>query len=344
MIFPFTFTRICIYLTMGHHQIRSDKTCLNCGATVDHRYCGSCGQENVETRQTFLGLFVHFAEDLTHYEGKFWMSLKYLLGRPAFLTTSYLQGKRTSYFPPVRLYIFVSFVTFLLPHLIPEPYKAPTKEEKEYMKTRLATLNNKPSNDFAYESNLGIVIRSQFATVEELDSAYFADAQTDLPMERLEYWRHKKAIELKEYTPMQLQSMFVAALSSTFPKVLFVYMPLFALVIGLFHRGKQWYYFDHAIFTLHYFSYLLLVFTSVSLLSVGLDWLDHFYPNQLWFNIDVYMLLAMIAWYAYYFYRGHYLFYRDQTLMSLTKASAILVINFMVFLLVFTGRDRKSVV
>ena len=96
---------------MSHHTTREDKTCLNCGESVEERFCGHCGQENIETRMSFLGLIAHFAEDLTHYEGKFWKTIKYLFFKPAFLTKEYLKGKRTSYLPPVRLYIFVSFFT-----------------------------------------------------------------------------------------------------------------------------------------------------------------------------------------------------------------------------------------
>jgi hypothetical protein len=98
---------------MSKNAIRKDKTCLNCRHVVDQRYCPHCGQENVHTRHTFHHLFVHFFEDLTHYENAFWKTIKNLLFKPAALTKDYLSGKRLSYLAPVRLYIFISFVTFL---------------------------------------------------------------------------------------------------------------------------------------------------------------------------------------------------------------------------------------
>jgi hypothetical protein len=96
---------------MSSH-LRANKECLNCGYTVDRAYCSNCGQKNTETRQPFLHLFAHFIEDLTHYDGAFWKTIKHLLFRPARLTKEYLQGKRQTYVPPVKLYIFISFVTF----------------------------------------------------------------------------------------------------------------------------------------------------------------------------------------------------------------------------------------
>lgn len=105
---------------MSKHHLRHDKICANCGHLVEQRFCSACGQENTETRQSFGHLIHHFFEDLTHYDGAFWRTMKYLLLRPAYLTKQYLAGKRSSFVPPVRLYIFISFVTFLLPHLLPE--------------------------------------------------------------------------------------------------------------------------------------------------------------------------------------------------------------------------------
>src|SRR5690606_28206355 len=73
-----------------------------------------------ETRQSFGHLVAHFAEDFTHYDSGFWKTIKHLLFRPARLTKEYLMGKRQEYVPPVKLYIFISFITFLLPALLPD--------------------------------------------------------------------------------------------------------------------------------------------------------------------------------------------------------------------------------
>ena len=100
---------------MAHkNPLRKDKTCLNCNYVVEQRFCPNCGQENTDTRKTFYHLFVHFFEDLTHYENAFWKTIRNLILKPAALTKEYLSGKRLSYLAPVRLYIFISFVTFFM--------------------------------------------------------------------------------------------------------------------------------------------------------------------------------------------------------------------------------------
>lgn len=98
-------------IQMSKKILRKDKTCLNCRYVVENKFCPNCGQENSDTRKTFHHLFLHFFEDLTHYENAFWKTIKNLILKPANLTKEYLSGKRLSYLAPVRLYIFISFLT-----------------------------------------------------------------------------------------------------------------------------------------------------------------------------------------------------------------------------------------
>ena len=104
---------------MSHGKLREEKNCLNCGHIVEEKFCPNCGQENTETRRPFHYLFSHFIEDLTHYDGQFWGTIKNLLFKPGKLTQTYLEGKRQRYVPPVKLYIFISFITFFLFSIIP---------------------------------------------------------------------------------------------------------------------------------------------------------------------------------------------------------------------------------
>lgn len=104
---------------MSKSKIRNDKTCLNCRFMVEHKFCPNCGQENTDIRKTFHHLFIHFFEDLTHYENAFWRTIKNLILKPSPLTKEYLSGKRLSYCASVTLYIFINFITYLLIAILP---------------------------------------------------------------------------------------------------------------------------------------------------------------------------------------------------------------------------------
>ena len=319
---------------MAHHNLRNDQTCLNCGHTVTERFCGHCGQENIETRVSFWGLLVHFVEDLTHYEGKFWTTLKYLFTRPAYLTQTYLQGKRVSSLPPVRLYIFASFITFILPHLIPEAHVSFSKETLE-QKEQVALSNH--ADNFAYQTDVGIVLGSRFETIEQLDSVFVSMEAVDSAMDTREYWRHKKAIQLRKYTPAQIHEMVIETINRGFPKTLFIYMPLFALVLGLFHKRKNWFYFDHAIFTLHYFSFLLLSFSAYILLSRAFEWLYYLSSMDVFVYLITLIFILMVGYFMYYFFKAHKHFYHEQAWVSSLKSLLVFSINLVLFGIVFVG-------
>jgi len=99
---------------LSHIPQRKEKDCLNCGATVQGRYCHVCGQENVVPKETFWHMVTHFFNDITHFDGSFFTTLKDLLFKPGFLSKEYMKGRRASYLHPVRMYVFTSAIFFLL--------------------------------------------------------------------------------------------------------------------------------------------------------------------------------------------------------------------------------------
>lgn len=104
---------------------------MNCGAQVAGRFCQVCGQENVETRETFWHLVTHFFNDITHYDGKFFSTIKLLLLKPGLLTAEYVRGRRHAYLHPIRMYVFTSAFFFLLYFTFFSTGKAKTDVKEE---------------------------------------------------------------------------------------------------------------------------------------------------------------------------------------------------------------------
>jgi hypothetical protein len=94
---------------------------LNCQATLYGRYCHVCGQENLEPKETVWHLVQHFFNDITHFDGKFFATVKYLLRKPGFLSTEYVAGRRASYLNPIRMYVFTSAFFFIILYAISKP-------------------------------------------------------------------------------------------------------------------------------------------------------------------------------------------------------------------------------
>lgn len=64
-----------------------------------------------ESMDSFLS---EFLKDYFTFDSKIFRSLKPLLFDPGFLVTEYIAGKRVSYIPPLRIFIFSSILFFLL--------------------------------------------------------------------------------------------------------------------------------------------------------------------------------------------------------------------------------------
>lgn len=305
---------------MGHGKIRIDKTCLNCNHVVENKFCPNCGQENTETRKSFHYLFTHFVEDLTHYDGSFWKTIKALLFKPGKLTKEYLAGKRKLYVPPVKLYIFISFVAFLLPKLLPDYSFVEKTEEKVKIDI---------SDDEIRRTKVVVFNGREIATLNELDSI-----QDNLPqankMSWVAYQAYKFTINNKtKAAKSNSREKIRENITHNLPKVLFVYMPTFAFFLWLFHNKKRWYYFDSGVFTLHYFGFLLLLFT----LGISVEWIsDLFYQGE---EVSFIIALSTVTYAFFYFFRAHSTFYEEKKYISRIKSLILFIIN--IFLMILLG-------
>ena len=303
---------------MSHKKTyRKDKTCLNCRFVVDQKFCPNCGQENTDTRKSFHHLFIHFFEDLTHYENAFWRTIKNLLFKPSALTKEYLSGKRLSYLAPVRLYIFISFLTFFILSQVPNESikpkiiltdtsknesKSPKNEYYNYdqdssarystakeVKKNVVSEGEKELNDILKSKEISDSAKIKLKEIlllakkdlkekkDEFDFGYktiaaLDAAKADGKINGSTYFFLKKGLILtKNNTKEEIIEKALESAQHNFPKVLLIYMPIFAFFLWVFHNKKKWFYFDHGIFTLHYFSFLLLTYLLIFVLTSLLE-------------------------------------------------------------------------
>lgn len=304
---------------MSKTPLRKDKTCLNCRYVVENRFCPNCGQENIDTRKTFYHLFVHFFEDLTHYENAFWKTIKNLLFKPATLTKEYLSGKRLSYLAPVRLYIFISLITFFIISISSSKDLFRVSMEKPETETALEQLEEGGNTLLGHHST------------KELDSIQnFGSKAEKLPS--FQYWILKKGMSIIEKeSSKEIIEKFKESFIHDFPKLLFVYMPIFAFLLWIFHGKRKWYYFDHGIFTLHYFSFLLLITLILFLIDKAFSLLGN--SGFASFSSGLINFLGY-SWMAYYFFPAHHRFYGETRIISFFKTVLFFLINFIILTII----------
>lgn len=304
---------------MSKNPLRKDKTCLNCRHVVENRFCPNCGQENIDTRKTFYHLFVHFFEDLTHYENAFWKTIKNLLLKPSTLTKEYLSGKRLSYLAPVRLYIFISLITFFIISISISKDPFGIKVEQTESKVVLQEIQERGSTFFGYHST------------KELDSIQNSESKAK-KLSPFQYWiLHKGLYIIERNSDKEIIEKFKESFLHNLPKLLFLYMPIFAFLLWIFHSKKRWYYFDHGIFTLHYFSFLLLIILMLFLIDKAFSWSGN--SGFLGFVSGSINFLGY-SWMAYYFFPAHHRFYGETRIISFIKTILIFLFNFIILTII----------
>jgi len=261
---------------LGQSHLRHDKTCLNCGAEVPERYCTRCGQENTEPVETFGHLIGHFFSDVTHYDSQLLITLKDLITKPGFLTREYNAGKRASYLNPIRMYVFVSAVFFLVLFTGSKPENG---IKVEPAKPSAAPKPKEESILLSFSSEATVVLtiaENKYATEREYDSIQriLPDTAKDGAFSRLIV---RKIIRLKKAHQSTGEVVVTQSFEHNIPKVMFVLLPLFAAFVGLFYSRKKFFYGQHVIFSLHFHSFVFIGFLFIMLLNLlpleGVTWL-----------------------------------------------------------------------
>ena len=143
-----------------------------------------------------------------------------------------------------------------------------------------------------------------------------------------EYFINERAIHINEkFSKNEIIEKFLKLYVANMPKVLFIYMPIFAFFLWIFHNKKKWYYFDHGIFTLHYFSFLLLIFLILFVLGKLLDLLVE---NGITNTIEGILNLAGFGWMFYCFFPAHHRFYGETRTISFIKSAVLFFINMII--------------
>ena len=91
--------------------------CSNCETPLQvesDNFCPTCGQLNNTKKETAFGLVKELVEEFLHLDSKVIKSLVPLLFKPGFLTVDYINGKRARYFHPVRMFLIVIVIMFIV--------------------------------------------------------------------------------------------------------------------------------------------------------------------------------------------------------------------------------------
>ena len=92
-------------------------TCQNCGTELLGPHCYKCGQPVHGLVRHFGSIIGDFLDSVFDLDSRTPRTIGPLLARPGYLTREYFEGRRVRYVSPVRLFFFLSIVTFFVAQL-----------------------------------------------------------------------------------------------------------------------------------------------------------------------------------------------------------------------------------
>lgn len=203
-------------------------------------YCGNCGQRNHQLRASLWHLTSEMASEAFEFDSRIRRTLFPFFFKPGLLTNEYNAGRRMRYSSPLRVYLFASFAFFLVFSLTPDVVELDSASGRSPSAEARSSTSDGSALGESTDGGLkkldklgprGVRLRQQFEKLESPDPAAAKQAAA------------------------KLQSEFVNVL----PKLIFVLLPVLALVLKVLYLRSGRFYVEHVIFMLHLQSFAFLV-------------------------------------------------------------------------------------
>ncbi|MHB8635306.1 MAG: DUF3667 domain-containing protein [Fimbriimonadaceae bacterium] len=291
------------------------QTCLNCTSEIETRYCPHCGQENAGADLTLGAVVREFFAEVFYYDSKLWRTLRMLLFHPGRLSTEWSAGRRTAFLSPVRLYLSITFLFFIAAAwntgraVIVNRTLSPQEQADVVHKLQTAHLTLAQVNLARKElqpysmtpearKQLDDVLAKASTQAAARAPSGSANAPVDLGLlgsTHLTGWFGRQIMKVEEVAtndPSTFQRRFV----DQFPKVLFVVLPLFAVVLTALYWRQRRYFVEHLVFILHLHSFAFLVLLPIELIP-GRFLPDPVVPLVVGLWLPIYAFVAMLRFY-----------------------------------------------
>jgi hypothetical protein len=283
------------------------RLCDNCGARVPDRYCGSCGQRLEPPLQSVWHFMQIAAEDVTHADSRVWRTLAALLFKPGFLTRQFLDGRRASYLPPVRLYLVLSVVFFL--------WFSATHEKLQVMQLDAPGSSSSGAAVAAGRHGYGPMAGArpgespqQRADRECPSANYQGPGQS---------WIAPRVQRACRLIVLDNGRSITAAFLHNVPRALFLFLPLLAAAMMLMYWWPRHYYVEHLLLFVHNHAFVFVLLLLASALMALLP-----EAAASWLRFGVFL------WIVWYMFRSMRVVYGQSRKLTSAKLVALALFYF----------------
>lgn len=237
------------------------RLCPNCVAVATHAFCPKCGQPTQGLRAGLRELIHDFAGATLGADARIWVSLRELFRRPGALTVAYAEGRRFRYLSPLRMYLFASILMFTMTALF----------SSDTSSVSFALPDNAEFLAVPAERQDGV---ETFLTENILTgNGWFQHTFGDY----LRNWAH----HMDSMSGEERDRAIKTQIANLAPTALFFFLPFLAAILRLVWVRRDFLYFDHFVFSLHFMSFLYLMVSALKVLPLPtfvIVWIALIYP------------------------------------------------------------------
>lgn len=108
------------------HATDAPSDCENCATPLRGRFCHACGQPVANPLRHTGHAIEEFFEAFWHLDGRVFRTLRELM-RPGLVAVNYLAGRRARYIAPLRLFVVLTVLAFLVGRLTVDADRTPVQ-------------------------------------------------------------------------------------------------------------------------------------------------------------------------------------------------------------------------
>jgi hypothetical protein len=248
--------------------------CLNCDAKLHGEFCARCGQRNNSISASLRSLAGEFADEYLSFDARIFRSLVALFFRPGYLTRQYLIGRRERYVRPLRLYIVGSLIFFFAVPFVLRVDFAGERSLGDLLRQQIADDGDSPRPPPAVDVSGAPAAADAAAAGVETGAPDAAPYDPLAGLGSVSIAGHtvslrERAERIAAMTPQQLIDTALAGIERYLPRIMFVLLPVFALLLKVLYVRRPWYYAEHFIFSLHVHAFAFGLFFLVLVLPSG---------------------------------------------------------------------------
>lgn len=288
--------------------------CKNCGTTLSGDFCARCGQQAREVRRPFLLIVQEFLYVLLELDGRAYRTFYFLFTRPGFLSLEYVNGRRASYTPPLRLFLVICIGFLLIVSventirstldLIEESVDSPVTTDQQTepevdVEEVVAEVQSELEDELEAEGiDVGLDFENREDLHEFIDTIEFGFFSPEFNS-NMRAVMHSQADENFDALTENPEEVFYDALEYVTIFML-IMIPTLALIQKIVFIFSKRYYIEHLVLTLHnhafvFFAFFLMMVSGwiedadIPYLSATFNWIG----GLMWIWVIVYLYLSL---------------------------------------------------